>query len=55
MKTNKKSWLAALCLLLLMLIAVFGLSLMTRQIERAAGTDMAVVTASPVPEDDDEI
>ncbi len=55
MKRKHKSWIAALALFLLMIVAVLGLSIMTRQMERAVTTGIVTVTVTPVPNDDDEI
>ncbi len=49
---RKKSLLAVFLLVLLMLLLVLGLSALTRQMENAASSGIAVVTATPIPEED---
>ena len=51
MKGSKKSFIAILSLVVLMLLAILGLSAMTRYMEKAAATNIVIVTASPAPDD----
>lgn len=54
MKTRAKSLLAALLLLLITALAVWGLPAMTRAIRRKAYANAVIVTASPAPDYDEE-